>query len=391
MDLASVQQYMRDEKIDAWLLYDFRGSNSVFARLLPEKHHTTRRIFLFIPATGEPVLLTHGLDANQFTRAGVRSEQYLSWPQLRDWLAATLAGRNRVAMEYAPGCSLPVVSMVDAGTVELVRSLGVEVVSSANLIQVHVARWSAAAVGQHRVASKQVDTIKDEAFALIRERLAAGRDVHEVEVQQFILKRFESDGLETPDPPIVAVNAHSGDPHFEPSPKTSAPIRRGDWVLIDLWARRPGDENIFSDVTWCGFAGRDVPAEHRRVFDTVRAARDASVQRAVDAWTRRERLQGWQLDDAARDVIEHAGYGEFIKHRTGHSLSPGPMVHGLGFNLDNLETHDTRDVLAGLGFTVEPGIYTPSFGVRLELNMYVDPTDGPVVTSGLQKDVILLA
>lgn len=387
-NLAVVQAFMRDQRIDAWLVYDFRGSNSILAQLIPGDRHTTRRVFLLIPARGEPTLLVHDLDAQQYADVPMRRESFLGWRDLYEWLQRRLAGAGRVAMEYAPGCTLPVVSIADAGTVELVRSVGVEVVSSANLIQVSVATWSADAVQKHATAARQVNDVKDAAFAHIGERIRASGEVAEIDVQRFMQERFRAAGLEWPDGPIVAVNEHSGDPHYEPTPALSRPIRRGDWVLIDLWARVPGDENIFSDVTWMGFVGDSPPSENVRVFETVRAARDAAVKRAEDAWRAKETVQGWQLDDAARGVIESAGYGKFIKHRTGHSLSPGPKVHGLGMNLDNTETHDTREMLPGIGFTVEPGIYTPAFGVRLELNMYVDPQRGPVVTCPFQRDLI---
>ena len=395
MTLDAVQTFMREHRIDGWLVYDFRGSNPVFAQLLPGQRHTTRRAILFIPAEGgEATLLSHGLDAAQFAQLPadlpVRREGYLSWTDLRDAIGALVVGRSRVAMEYAPGGALPVVSIVDAGTVELVRALGVEVTTSADLVQVCVARWGGAALRNHETASREVARIKDEAFDLIRQRLARGQSVTEREVQQEILRKFESAGLETPDPPIVAVNEHSGDPHFEVSAEQPALIRAGDWVLIDLWARVPGDANTFADITWVGFAGQDVPAKHRQVFDTVKAARDRCVERARQAWQSRERVQGWQLDEAAREVLISAGYRQFIRHRTGHSLSPGPKVHGMGVNIDNLETHDTRELITGVGFTVEPGLYLPEFGVRLEINCYVDEQQGPIITSCVQDDILLL-
>ncbi len=397
---TAAQAYMRDQKIDGWLIYDFRGSNAILPQLLPGKRWTTRRAMLFIPVVGEAVLLVHGIDHPQFRDVPVRQDVYLSWRDLIAWLANATAGRARIAMEYSPGGILPAVSMVDAGTIELVRALGVEVVSSANLIQVCVATWSPAARAAHDAASQDVGRIKDQAFALIGQRIAAGQAVNEYEVQQHILQGFAAAGLETSEPPIVAVNAHAGDPHFEVSATAPAPIRQGDWVLIDLWARRPGEENIYSDITWVGFVGNRVPAKQQEVFNVVKAARDASLQRAVQAWQKRAgaagegeapaELQGWQLDDAARQVIIDAGYEKYIRHRTGHSLSPGPLVHGLGFNLDNLETHDTRAVLPNLGFTIEPGIYLPEFGVRLEIDVFVDPQRGPTVTSVIQNDVVLL-
>jgi Xaa-Pro aminopeptidase len=388
--LPSIQAYMRDQRIDAWLVYDFRGSNPVLAQLLPGQRWTTRRAVLFVPARGAPELLAHGIDFAQFKDVSVPCTRYLGWTDLRDWLAARLAGCARVAMEYAPGGALPAVSIVDAGTVELVRSFGAEVVSSANLIQVSVATWSPEAQANHARASQLVGQAKDAAFELIRTRLAAGQRVTEYEVQQHILASFAAAGLETGEPPIVAVNAHSGDPHFEVSADNPAEIRRGDWILIDLWARCPTDANVYSDITWVGYAGTQVPARQREVFEAVRGARDAAFARAVAAWQDKTPVQGWQIDEAAREVLLRAGFGEFIRHRTGHSLSPGPKVHGLGVNIDNLETHDTRELLPGIGFTLEPGLYLPEFGVRLEIDVFMDPQRGPTVTSVFQKDIVLV-
>ncbi len=425
MSFAPIQEFMRSRRIDAWLIHDFRGSNPILARALPhpegKRRFTTRRTVLLVPAAGSPTLLTNPLDASQFAPphldAGIALERrsYISWRAFHDGLAEMLAGRARVAMEYAPGCTLPVVSTVDAGTVELVRSLGAEVVSSADLIQFSMARWSARAVKQHAADSKLVDSIKDGAFDLIRRSLASGATIHEHEVQAFIQKRFTESGLEFPDGPIVAVNAHAGDPHYEPSAAKPTPIHRGDWVLIDQWARKGravnadggfdrDEELVYSDITWTGFCGRaeECPARCREVFDAVRDARDAAVALAKESWRAGKPVHGHQLDDAARAVLVARGLENAIKHRTGHSLSPGPMVHGLGMNLDNLETRDTRAMLPGIGFTVEPGAYLPGetvrgrlgtitgFGVRNEINVFVDPERGPVVTSGAQVEPIWL-
>lgn len=387
----AAQEFMLRHAIDAWLIHDFRSSNSVLAALLPGKRFLTRRAELLIPAKGEPTLLAHHIDASQFLSSGVHVEKYLTWQEYRAWMLGVGAGRTRVAMEYAPGATLPVVGVVDAGTVELVRSAGVEVVSSADLIQTCVARWSEAALSRHIKASQQVNAIKDAAFAHIRQCLAAGTPVNEHQVQQLILQGFARDGLETPDGPIVAVNAHAGDPHFEVSPSNPAPIKKNDWVLIDLWARVPGDENIFSDITWVGYCGEEVPAKHRAVYDAVTGARDAALARVQKAWASKEPVRGWQIDEASQLVLRGSGFAEFIRHRTGHSLSPGPKVHGVGVNIDNTETHDTRLVLPGVGFTIEPGLYLPEFGVRSEINVYMDPAKGPVVTSQIQRDVILMA
>ncbi|HMN41332.1 MAG TPA: M24 family metallopeptidase [Phycisphaerales bacterium] len=414
MRLDDLQTYMHDQRIGGWLIWDFRGSNSTLARLLPlpkghptGRRHLTRRAALWIPARGEPVLLSHGIDSVAFHDAAligggkVKTDLYLTWQQLWAWVNARVGeSGGRVAMEYAAGGALPVVSVVDAGTVEMVRSCGAEVVSSANLIQVCIARWSAAALESHEWASKEVARIKDSAFDLIRTRLAANQRVTEWDVHQHIHTLFKQANLETPDGPIVAANAHGADPHFEVSETSPAEIKRGDFILLDLWARRPGDEHIFSDITWVAWAasmpGAPVPERHRKVFEAVKAGRDAAVALAQARWNAKQPVQGWELDDAARTVIEKAGYGQYIKHRTGHSLSAGPMVHGVGVNIDNLETHDTRELLPGVGFTVEPGVYIPDgpdgpgFGVRLEINVYADPTAGPRVTSCIQNEIVIV-
>lgn len=386
---AAAQEFLRRQQIDGWLVYDFRGNNPLLNQLLPGKRWTTRRAILFIPANGSPVLLNHSIDASQFASVEVRRESYLSWPELHAWLVRNTAGARRIAMDYAPGGTLPAVSIVDAGTVEMVRALGVDVVSSADLVQACLAVWSDEAQRNHAKASAEVTRIKDGAFDFIRQALRRGQPVNEFEVQQHIVSAFNDTGLEFPEPPIVAVNAHSGDPHFEVSEKSAATIEKGDWVLIDLWARLPGEENIFSDITWVGCAG-EPSAKQREVFDVVKRARDRCVKEAQFAWNEGQKLQGWQLDDEARDVIIGAGYKDFIKHRTGHSLSRGPKVHGLGVNIDNLETHDTRHVMSGIGYTVEPGVYLPEFGVRLEINVFVNPNIGPTITSCIQDEIVSL-
>ncbi len=392
MDLATLQSFMLDRRVDAWVLWDFRGSNPVAPQLFPApsgKRWTTRRFAIVIPARGEVTALVHTIDATQFDKDAFAKRVYLSWQDLRAGLADMLSGCSRVAMEYSPGGQLPGVSFVDAGAVELVRSLGLEVVSSADLIQASVARWSDAAVRDHAHVSKVVADIKDGAFALIRGAIAGGRRVTERQVQEYILSEFARNELQTDGEPVVAVNAHAGDPHFEVAHTGSSEIKRGDWVLIDLWARTPGEQHIFSDITWCGCVG-PVSAERRKVYDSVRRARDAALALAQSAWKRGEPVQGWQLDDAARNELVSAGFQRYIRHRTGHSLSPGPKVHGVGMNLDNLETRDTRQMLPGIGYTIEPGLYLPDFGVRLEINVYVDPQKGPVVTSCFQEEPVEL-
>lgn len=417
MRLETLQQAMTEQGIDAWLVHDFRNANPTLARLLPPhkatgaggKRHLTRRALLWIPARGEPAVLAHGIDRSAFDGAVFASgepvaiESYLTWQELRAWVGARVqgvGGRGRVAMEYSPGGLLPVVGVVDAGSVEFVRSCGAEVVSSADLIQAAIAVWDDKALESHVWASARVAQVKDGAFALIRERLRTGAAVSEWDVCRFIRERFAAEKLEWPDGPIVAVNAHGADPHFETTAACTSPIKPGDFILLDLWARRPGDEHIYSDITWVAFAsgpsGVKPTARHQRVFEAVKAARDAAVSLAQSRWRRGQSVQGWELDDASRAQIVAAGLGPNIRHRTGHSLSPGAMVHGVGVNIDNLETHDTRALIPGIGFTVEPGAYLPDspdgpgFGVRLEINVHVDRQKGPTVTSCVQDEMVMV-
>ena len=390
MNLQALQSFMRDQRIDAWLIYDFRGSNPVLARLVTMGTHLTRRALLLIPARGEPRMAVSPLDHNQFGKAQFPREQYLGWQGLRDWLTTNLAGYARVAMEYSPGGNLPICSFVDCGTVEMIRAMGVEVVSSADLVQVSAACWGEQAAKRHLEASCKTAGVKDAAFAYIAQQHRAGKTPLEHEVAALIRDRFTAEGLEFPDGPIVGVNGHAGDPHFEPSESQPTPIKPGDWILIDLWARVPGDENVHADITWVGYAGKTVPDRHMQVFRAVKAGRDAAVAAVQSAWAAQRPIQGWQLDDAARAPMLAAGFEKNIKHRTGHSLSPGPKVHGLGANLDNMETRDTRTIMPDTGFTIEPGLYFDDLGVRLEINLYMDPARGPTITSCVQEQPVLV-
>ncbi|HYD02502.1 MAG TPA: M24 family metallopeptidase [Phycisphaerales bacterium] len=389
MPFSDAQRYMADQRIDGWLVYDFRNNNPIIARIVGKKLHLTRRVWWLLPQRGSPTILCSVIDESSFVAAGMGVSTYIGWADMQVKVSALLAGLGgrRVAMEYAPGGVLPTAGVVDAGTIEFVRSQGVEVVSSADVVQLYAAAWREKGLSGHRRASELTHGVMKDAWGFLGAELKKG-PVQERAVQKFITGRFDALGLEYPDDPIVSVNANSGSPHYGPDEKHSSPIRPGDWVLIDLWARIPGDEHVYSDITWTGFCGsrEKLPAEHLKVFNTVRDARSASVSEAQRAWKEGRQAEGWQLDEAARAVIIGAGYGQFIKHRTGHSLSPGALVHGIGMNLDNLETRDTRRMMPGTGFTVEPGVYTTAFGVRNEINVFVDPVSGPVVTSCVQDE-----
>lgn len=383
--LAAAQDGVRAAGVDGWLLYDFQGKNPIFWQLLGVPRHTTRRCYLLIPRDGDPRLLVHQIDVSAVSVFGVPHETYLTWQQLTAALPRFLSGRRRLAMDYAPGAVLPVVSRADAGTVELVRSLGIEVVSSADLIQTAVARWSDRDLADHLSAARKLHESLETAFEFIRSSIDTG--VTEHGVGQVLLDEFAKRGMTTEDPPIAAVNAHAGDPHYETSAGHDTPIRRGDWLLIDLWAREDRPGTVYADSTWVAFLGDRVPPRHAEVFDIVVRAREAAIERIRRGLLAGEAVQGWQVDRAARDLIEAAGYGEHFTHRTGHSL--GQQVHGPGVNLDDYETHDTRTLIPGIAVTVEPGVYLPEFGVRSEVDVYIT-ADGPRVTTARQTEVTLL-
>jgi Xaa-Pro aminopeptidase len=309
---------------------------------------------------------------------------------MREILRAALADACKLALEYSVEGGVPTVSWVDAGTVELLRSWGHEIVSSADLFQVSAAAWDDFAIDSHKRACVLVASVKDDAFDRVRSAIRAGRTISEYELQQFILAEFARLGLETEGQPIVQVNGNSGTVHYEPTATASASIGPEDWLLIDIWARYPGEKNVYSDIAWGAYAGRAVPQKLQQVFDIVRQARDTALAAIRGAWERGEALEGWQVDDIARGIIAAAGYGDHFHHRTGHSMGPGRRLHALGVNLDNLETHDTRRLLPRTGFSIEPGIYLPEFGVRLEINVFIDPIAGPSVTTPIQDEIVRL-
>jgi Xaa-Pro aminopeptidase len=292
-------------------------------------------------------------------------------------------------MQYSPLNAIPYVGLVDAGTVELVRSLGVEVVTSADLVQQFEARWSSAALALHLEAGKAIDRIVRDAFAMIGEAARNNREITEYDVQQLLLRLFAEDDLETAEPPIVAVNENTANPHYLPEEVKSRPIRPGDFVLLDVWAkcRKPGA--VYYDITWTGFVGDEVPAHYARIFAVVREARDAVVEFVRQAMRERRTVHGYEVDDAARGVIASHGYGEFFIHRTGHSI--GEEIHGNGANMDNFETHDERRIIPGTCFSVEPGIYLADFGVRSEVDVYVEETEARVTGETQQAVVPILA
>jgi Xaa-Pro dipeptidase len=388
-DLSAVQSAIREFGFDGWLLCDFRGANPLARRILKidANAHATRRFFYFVPAEGTPQKLVHRIESGVLDHLPGAKIVYLRWRELEEGIAALVKGRRSVAMEYSPRNAIPYVGRVDAGTVELVRECGVEVGSSGDLIQVFEAAWSDAQWRLHREATVLTLAAFEKAWRFIADAVRAGREIRETTVQRLIMEHFAENGLVTDHPPIVGVGPHSGNPHFAPAEgPDDAPLREGDFVLIDLWAKFDHPDGVYSDLTRVGYLGESVPEKYERIFRIVAAARDAAIERLREAMARQEPIQGWQVDDAARGVIEQAGYGEFFVHRTGHSI--GRETHGNGANIDNLETREVRRILPRTCFSIEPGIYLPEFGVRSEVNVYIDAERGVNVTGDPQREVL---
>jgi Xaa-Pro aminopeptidase len=392
LDVSAVQAALRADNVDAWLLYDFRGSNAIAADLTGVNrqggHLATRRWFYLIPAHGEPRGLVHAIERNSLAHLPGTTHRYAGRDQLEAGLRALLQGCRRIAMEYSPNAAIPYVSRVDAGTVELVRQSGAEVVSSGDLIQRFDAVWDADAAASHRDASERLYRVKDRAFDAVARRTRDGVATSEYDIQQLMASWFRDEGLVSDSDPNVSAAENAGNPHYLPTASACRAIRADDLVLLDLWAKldRPGA--VYADITWVGFNGRRTPERYARAFAAVAAARDAAIGLVQRAAAAGQELRGWQVDRAASSVLRTAGYGDHILHRTGHSL--GESVHGNGVNMDDYETHDDRRLLVGTGFTIEPGVYFDDFGIRSEINMIVGPRDA-VVTGPVQAEILVLA
>jgi len=384
MDLKRIQESLKRQNLDGWLFFDHHGRDPLAYRVLGlgSAGHVTRRWYYFIPAHGEPVGLVHRIESKKLDAAPGEKIFYSSWREQQDGLAKLLAGSKHVAMQYSPRCAIPYVAMVDAGTVELVREFGVEVVSSAELIQEFEACLNAEQFASHLEAGRRMDMIRANAFRLIADKLQSGID--EVTVADWMRAEFQKASLVTDSGPVVAVNAHAGDPHYEPTAATSLRIQPGDFVLIDMWAKLHQPGSVYYDITWTGYCG-DAPERVRRVFEIVRDARDQAVETLKTAVAAGRAIRGFEVDDAARGLIHASGFGDKFVHRTGHSI--GEEVHGSGANMDNLETHDERRIVPGSLFSVEPGIYLEDFGVRSELNMFVGAGKA-IVTGEVQRELV---
>jgi len=387
IDIARIQKALAKERTDAWLLYDFRGLNPV-AREVARVPDTilTRRWFYLIPAQGDPVGLFHPLEPGSIAHLPGRKTAYRDRAALSNQLKELVAGMKYIAMEYSAMASLPTLSYVDKGTIELIESFGPKVISSARLIQEFLAVLTPDQITSHKSAADKILRIKDQAFEHAAAAVRGGEDLNEYQLQQFILDRIAGEGMITDHDPIVAVNANSGKPHYEPTAQHHHPIRKGDFLLIDLWGRDPNGP--FADITWTGYLGDQVPAPIADIFTIVARARDAVVGALRESRAAGHSISGAEADQVARGVITDAGYADHILHRTGHSITT--TLHGPGANLDDMETHDIRPLVAGLLFSVEPGIYLDDFGIRSEINVLMT-SSGPVVTTlPLQSEVLPL-
>jgi Xaa-Pro aminopeptidase len=388
LDIPAIQKILAVESVDGWLLYDFHGSNPIAVSLAGlTGRHTTRRWYYFIPASGRPRKLVHAIEPKMLDGVPGDKTAYAGRLELEQGVTEMLRGSKVVAMEYSPECAIPYLSRVDAGTIDFVRRLGVRVVSSGDLVGRFEAAWDAAQIATHKAASEKLYRIKDQAFEYVGAKLVAGETPHEYEVQQRMMGWFRDEGLVADNAPIVGAQEHAGDPHYAPTESASRPIRPNELLLLDLWGKldRPG--SVYADITWTGFAGAP-PPEIATAFGVIVAGRDAAVAKVQKHVAAGEPLAGWEVDRATRDVIAAAGFGDRFIHRTGHSL--GEEVHGNGVHMDDYETHDDRRLLPGTGFTIEPGIYTETFGVRTEINMVVGEKSAEV-TGPMQQTLVRIA
>ncbi len=388
--IPAIQQALAAADLDGWLFTCFQNNDPISIELLglSEKQLISRRCYYLVPASGPPRKLVHALEPAMLDALPGEKSEYLTWKQHRDGIGALVAGGRRLAAQYSPENALPTISRLDAGSAELLRSLGVELASSAELVQEFAAVWSDGQLAGHRRACVHLHEIARAAFDRVAEALRSGSGAAEHPVQQFILEEFERRGLWTESDPIVAVNANAADPHYQPTAEGSSPIARGDFLMIDLWAKEKRPESVYADITWCGVCAAEPTERQQQIWETVAAARDAAWALVSERYPAAE-VRGFEVDDAARGVIREAGFGDYFIHRTGHSI--GISDHGHGANMDNLETHDSRRLRPMTGFSIEPGIYVAGdIGMRTEINVALTPERAEITGGEPQHELLRL-
>lgn len=389
LDVGAIQSALAEEGLDGWLFYYFHGNDPLATHILglSGSHFVSRRWFYFIPAKGEPQKLVHRIEMDALDAAPGKQIVYLGWRELESKLKDLLSPYKRVAMQYSANNAIPYISRVDAGTIELIRSIGCEVVSSANLVQMFEARWTQSQLASHVTAVSNLRTIVFDAFDRIAENIRAKTRVTEYDIQQFISQRFEELGMVSNSPCIVAVNEHSGSPHYQPTSTVHSEIKTGDFVLLDIWAKlKDPSDAVYGDITWTGFVGESVPDKFTEIFNIVSGGRDAAVAFIKEAVESGRTIHGWEVDDVTRNFISERGYGQYFVHRTGHSI--GLEVHANGANIDNLETRDERRLIPNTCFSIEPGIYLKEFGVRSEIDVYISASEVVIAGGPIQTEVI---
>jgi Xaa-Pro dipeptidase len=388
-NLENIQNNLKKLNLDGWLIYDFRGSNDVALEILniPKTSHLTRRFYYFIPQSGSPLKVVNEIEAGHLNHLPGEKYTYSSYDSLNEHLNKISGVAKKIAMEYSPKNNIPYVSKVDAGTIEYIRSLGIEIKSSGDLISKFAAIWTHEQFEENRPVAIALTEIVKEAFDFICERLTSDKSTDEYEVQQFIMRKFRENKMVTDFPPIVGVNENSSNPHYAPTEEHHKHINRGDLVLIDLWARMDKHDTVWSDITWTGYTEHTVPEKYTRVFDVVAEARDTAFNLVASRFNEGKEVRGFEVDDAARNVIEREDFGKYFFHRTGHSITT--ELHGSGANMDNYETHDERLILPSTSFSIEPGIYLPDFGIRSEIDVYISP-EGKVIATGqeIQREIV---
>lgn len=391
MELEIIKNYLKNNEIDAWVIYDYECTNTALINLLGKKP-LSRKLFLIIPAIEKPYIICHDIDMAYLNNSEVLDKYtlipYKCWEDLQDKLSQNLSNYNNIIMEISEFGLLPNASYCDYGTIELIKKYVKNINSSANLLMKCNSILNKVAFESHTLAMQKVVEIKDKAFKLIEDSLKSNKYISEYDVQQYILSQFKSQNLVTDSAPIVAVNSNAGLPHYEPKENNSTEIKKGDLILIDLWAREDSEDSVFADITWMGYAGKNPPQEYIDIFDIIKDSIEEALL-YINSHLPVRKICGYEVDDVVRNYIKSKGYGDYFIHRTGHSISIAPTPHGNGVNMDNYETHDTRQMINNICFSIEPGIYTKDFGFREEINVFIE-NDKAIATSPIQQELITM-